>query len=51
MIAVFYALVSFGYLALAAVSAAAAQVVVPFVVVLLLAPALYGEWLRIRRGG
>lgn len=50
MIFVYYVLVAVGYLILAAVNFAASQVAVPFVVVMLLGPAVYGEALRIRRG-
>jgi ABC-type molybdate transport system permease subunit len=45
---VFYLAISLGYLALARINFHASQVVVPFVVVLLLAPAVYGEVLRVK---
>lgn len=49
-LAVFYAVVSISYLALARVDFHTSQVVVPFVVALLLAPAVYSEFLRVRGG-
>jgi hypothetical protein len=47
-LAMFYAVVSIGYLLLARINFHASQVVVPFVVVLLIAPAIYGEVLRVK---
>lgn len=49
-LAVFYVVVSLAYLALSAVNFHASQIAVPFVVVLLLSPAVYSEWLRVKGG-
>lgn len=48
MIFAYYMVVAFGYLLIAAVNFHASQVLVPFVVVMLLAPAILGEAMRIR---
>lgn len=51
MIFAYYVIVAVGYLILAAVDFHASQVLVPFVVVMMLAPAVLGEAMRIRGRG
>jgi hypothetical protein len=50
LIFAYYVIVAVGYLVLAAVDFHASQVLVPFVVVMLLAPAVLGEVMRIKDG-